>query len=513
MVDPVPAARPQAAPAPALPLDLPRLVMRRASALALAVLLLALLLGLARMGDDIDAEVDAAMALAATMATLGSLHPTDDQAALAALRSSQQEAPLRHLLLQVRASDGRLLLGPPAPPADAAPLRWLLALHRELLSAPDARQVHWTVPRPSGGPWTVSLAASHESERREALGNLIGVFGMLLAGIVGLLLVMRWNVRRALRPLGRLIDAIAGIEQQDGRSVMALPRMPIRELEAVAAALRHLAGALAAAESRRRLLTQQLLTLQEDERARLARDLHDEFGQRLTAMRVDAAWLARRVADQPALRQVVDGMSQQCDRVQQDIRQLLARLQPFGPAGGDADSSESLARLVTLLQALVASWGPPGRETAATCRLQLDWLHADGSAAAWPDAVAAQALQLPRPLVLTLYRISQEALTNVARHAGAHQATLRLLCQGDAADRRLHMIWSASDDGRGWPGPTAALQRGNGIAGIQERVWAQGGELQIGPACSDPLAPGLRLEARFEVLPADARLAGDRASA
>ena len=88
--------------------------------------------------------------------------------------------------------------------------------------------------------------------------------------------------------------------------------------------------------------------------ARLARELHDEFGQRLTALRVDAAWLARRAADTPAMQgqvqQVVDGMADQCRQIQRDIRGLLARLQPFGdgrpPAAGEAAAPQPLARLV-----------------------------------------------------------------------------------------------------------------------------------------------------------------------
>jgi two-component system sensor histidine kinase UhpB len=94
-------------------------------------------------------------------------------------------------------------------------------------------------------------------------------------------------------------------------------------------------------------------------------------------------------------------------------------------------------------------------------------------------------------LLLTLYRISQEALTNVARHANARQAVLRLQLRGPAAPGApLQLAWSVTDDGIGVPAPGAARQRGNGIAGIQERVWAQGGDLRLGPARPGSLAPG-----------------------
>jgi len=483
------------------PLDLPRLVMRRAAGVAAAVLAVAVVLGGWRMQDDIDSEVDAAMALATLVAQLGQMvqtGPADDAVALDALRAAQRAHPLRHLALQVQDSTGRVLLGPQDEPTAPAPLAALLALHRWIDGAPDGRRVVWPVARPNGVVWQVSLAASHASERREAMTSLVGMLALLLACVAGLLLVMHWNVRRALTPLGRLLEAIAGIEAQHPQAVSALPPMPIRELESVAAALRHLGAALAAAEAERRLLSQQVLTLQEDERGRLARELHDEFGQRLTALRVDAAWLARRVADQPALLAVVQGMSGHCEQVQQDIRQLLSRLQPFGASGPDTEG-ESLLALTALLHALVAAWSPRGQAGggAPTCTLQ--WQGADGRPVAWPADEQAQRLRLPRPLVLTLYRISQEALTNVARHAQAQSAQLTLVLVGDPQPGApVQIDWAVVDDGQGLPDGEAAVRRGNGLAGLRERVWAQGAELQVQPAQRGAARPGLRLQARFQ---------------
>jgi two-component system sensor histidine kinase UhpB len=489
------------------PLDLPRLVMRRAAGVALAVLLLALVLGLARVGHDIDDEVDAAVSLGQLMAGLGSLGQADDAAALDALRRQAAAHPPRHLVLSVQDSAGRMLLAPPELPPAALPLNALLALHRSLLSAPDLRHASWALVRPGGAHWTITLAASHESERREAMANLLGTLLLLLACIAGLLAAMRWNLRRALAPLDRLLAAISGIEGADTHAVQALPAMPVRELEAVAAALRHLGAALDLAEGRRRLLSQQLLTLQEDERARLAAELHDEFGQRLTALRVDAAWLARRLAGQAEPAQVVAGMAGQCQQIQHDIRTLLTRLQPFGPSGFDAGGVQSLARVTDLLQALVAAWAPAADGDGPVCRLDLSAVDAAGAALAWPAPHIADALLLPQGLALTLYRISQEALTNVARHARARQAVLRLVCRGRLQPGAVLQIdWSVSDDGVGLPagspgtGPGAGVAeaaaglRGNGLSGLRERVWAQGGVLRIAPGLG---GRGLVLAAQF----------------
>ena len=487
------------------PLDLPRLLMRRAGGVALAALLLALCLGLARIGSDIEAEVDAAIALAQLVARLGPLAQADDAQALAVLRAVEAEHPPRHLLLSVLTGDGQQLLAPAAAPPDSWLLRALLALHQRFLPAPDARKVSWTLARPGGERWTLLLTASPESERREAVINLAGTLALLLACITGLLLAIRWNLRRALAPLDRLLAAITGIENHDLQRVQALPTMPVRELEAVAASLRHLAGALDAAQARRRLLSQQLLSLQEDERARLARELHDEFGQRLTALRVDAAWLSRRLAGQAETAPVIAGMAAQCQQIQHDIRSLLTRLQPFGPTepeppGGDAGAgapTQSLARLIELLRSLVAAWtATAGREGTT---FHLEWLteQSDGQTGPAPDAAGAQAWRLPQALALSLYRISQEALTNAARHAQARRVVLRLVCRMPLAPAGSgSLAWSVSDDGAGLPDGEAAHWRGNGLSGLRERVWAQGAELHL---ARPPGGGGLLLSARFEL--------------
>ncbi len=497
------------------PFDLPRLVMRRAFAVGLLALLLAAVLGLMRVNQNIEEEVDAAMSLASVMARLGTLDQVDDRSALAALRETLAAEGLRHLTLHIVDGQGRVVLRPLPLPPDPAPLGWLYALHRQMLSAPDGRRATWAVRRPDGSRWLVSLAASHESERIEAINNLAGALALLLGCIGALLLAMAWNVRRAFAPLAALLAAIGRLEHQDDAGVRQLPRMPIRELESIATALRALVQALDAAESERRLLSQQVLTLQEDERVHLARELHDEFGQRLTALRLDAAWLARRLADQPELHGVVAGMAERCAEVQRDIRDLLVRLRPLGPGDDDEPGTSSqlpLSRLVQLLEALVAGWQAtrPGDAVPqpTVWRLALRQIGHPGVHGELElplDPAVAATTRLPRELALALYRISQEALTNAARHADAGEVELALTLRPDR--RAPSLDWSVRDDGIGLPDPAAARQRGNGLGGMQERVWALGGSWSVGRAvpvdASGPTSrPGLRLSAHLSWKPA-----------
>lgn len=464
---------------PRVPLDLPRRVMRRALAVAALTLAMAVGFGLARTDEDIDSEVRAAMSLAATMAQLARAAELSDAQLVAVLTERERDTPLRHLSLSLRDGTGRLLVGRlPAAPGSAF-VETLTSLHRQLRPAQTFEPVTWLVPRAGKPGWILTLAAQPESERREAVVYLVSLLGVLAAGMAAMLLVMRWNVRSAFRPLEGMLAAIGRIQAGDTAAARAMPTMPIGELEQIAAALRSLGEALDAAQAERRLLGHKVQSLQEEERMRLSRELHDEFGQRLTAIRVDAAWLAQRLKDLPDVQPVLRGMAEQCAAIQSDVRGLLARLQPLAGVE-ESDGAVSVATLAELLQGLAEGWRRSG---SGALRVALE-IDAD-----------PQQRHLPRDLALALYRISQEALTNVARHAQATDVTLALHWpQGSEA-----IDWSVGDDGIGLADASAALRRGNGLAGIKERVWAFGGDLSLQAARPGHERPGLVLAATLGV--------------
>lgn len=498
------------------PQALASLLMRRAAWVAASVVAAALALGLLTMARDMDEEATAAIALADRLAQVATLaaQSSDEAQARAALQALAMPVRTGHLTLEVHAADGERLLPAATGVAtqDAAPglrdqaVDTLLALHRQLTPERAPQPVSWTLPRPGAAPWTLTLTADPEAERAEALDSLLTNLALVLAGVAGLLLVMRWNLRRALAPLGRVLHAIERIEQRDDSVVQALPPMPVRELEAVSRALKHLSAALRAAESERRVLGQRVITLQEDERARLGRELHDEFGQHLTALRADTAWLVRQPLAQGPAAEVLDGMQQHLRHIQQVLRGVLARLRPLGPgaaspATGEDEAPFTLERLAQLLQTLVDSWHRRAGSTLQVT-LQLQTLPAASGLPPQPWPADAAGHALPQALVLALYRITQEALTNVARHAGATQARVSLGWQPGVA-----VQWCVEDDGVGLAGPTGrataseALTRGSGLAGIRERVWALDADLVCEPVAPGQPRPGLRLQARLPLRP------------
>ncbi len=102
---------------------------------------------------------------------------------------------------------------------------------------------------------------------------------------------------------------------------------------------------------------------------------------------------------------------------------------------------------------------------------------------------------MPAAVLLALYRISQEAITNAMRHAGGRQVQVAVDID-DSESGRVSLHWSASDDGVGLTEPERALQRGSGLAGIRERIWALDGKFEWAPRNPPPM-PGLRMDARL----------------
>ncbi len=511
---------------PPAPVSLQRILMRRVGLVAVLTLLMAIALGAQQATEDMDTEQTSAVDTAVALLDLQTLQHLPDDQARERLATLAENARLRHLLWTVRDDQGRIVSGVARSAAVAGP-PWLdvaTAMHRHIFPAVEPpRAIERPLPRADGTSWTLVLTASPEAERAEALSTLLDGVALVLACVIVMLVVMWFNIRHALRPVNRLLTGIERLERQDPLTLQQLPPLAVDELESVAAALRRLAAALEQTELRRRGLAQQLVNVQEQERQSMARDLHDEMGQHLTALRLDLAWVEKRLdgldrsAQAPAhptedhrLRSTVRRMAEQCRELQRDVRSLLTRLRPFTPYRFDGEAAEgiSLDTVCASLDELAASWrvDAPGRPAP---QIDLDVVYERGG-----ETRPLSEVVLSEELALTLYRISQEALTNVARHAQAHHVDLRLSVEDGQTDTDsrapcLMVRWSCTDDGVGLPAGALdgspdrpawhpAMPRGNGLAGMQERVLSQGGLWKtLSPARS---AGGTHLEASFRVV-------------
>jgi signal transduction histidine kinase len=205
------------------------------------------------------------------------------------------------------------------------------------------------------------------------------------------------------------------------------------------------------------LTQRQLLRSREEERARLARDLHDSPIQALVGMNLQLGLLLTPTSSkgksegESALRQALQDMRSQVRSLLSELRQMCTDLRP--------PTLDTLG-LGAALRILADDWSG---QTGVTVHLDLP---ADVSLRPLPDEAA-----------VNLYRVAQEALANVARHAAARQVTLRLAWQGDC------LALSIRDDGRGFALPKALrnlVEQGHfGLVGMQERVELIGGQLSI----------------------------------
>lgn len=270
------------------------------------------------------------------------------------------------------------------------------------------------------------------------------LLSILAVALAALCLAVYAALARALRPTQAIRTGLQRLSAND--LAARLPRFGLAELSAVSDVFNTLAQRLQAALAERNALTRKLIDVQDEERLRLARELHDEFGQSLTAIAAQAAAAAHTAERQcPPLLEECRSISRMTAGLMDTLRGALVRLRP-----PDVDE----LGLTLSLESLVASWN--GFEKGRT-RFDI--------------AVTGKVDDLPASVGANLYRVAQEAITNAAKHAHASRVQLRL----EAAEAEI--VLTVEDDGE-MAGAGAPPKTGMGLLGMQERVVSLGGTLR-----------------------------------
>ncbi|GAB4070738.1 HAMP domain-containing protein [Ancylobacter sonchi] len=275
---------------------------------------------------------------------------------------------------------------------------------------------------------------------RVAVGMAIG--GALLTGLL---------VVRLLAPFRAILRGIERLQRGDFAA--RLPPLRVAEFDRLSSALNDTAATLQEAQATRTELTRRLFSVQESERRALARELHDEFGQCLTATRALAAAIS-----QSGETTAQDGarIAEISGQMMDSLRAELSRLRP--PDLDDLGLRPALERMV-------ADW----RSRVPAVRFGLELVgDIDG---------------VPDDLALSLYRIAQECLTNAIRHGRPKTVALRI----EVAEA---ITLAATDDGS--PRHDGPIGDGYGLLGIRERVDALGGTFAL-----TPVDGGIRAIARL----------------
>jgi two-component system sensor histidine kinase UhpB len=433
------------------------------------IALVALVLALSLAAGGTVASLNASRAVEAEMRGALALARQTIDAGLAALaRSADPERDLAELVaafrgnrhLRVTWSGGAPAL--PTPAAAPAPA-WFA---RFIGARPVALRIPVVLGGRSYGELAVETAPDNE------IAEIWSEFGdsLLLLALFSLptMLAIWLVIGGALRPLGRLAAALKRIGEGDYGARLA-GRLP-PELARLRDSFNRTAGQLAAMAAENRRLNEQLLSLQQQERSELARDLHDDVGPFLFAIHVDAARIGSHARD-GRLAPIAGHAAAIADAVrhlQQQVKRMLARLRPIGLAElGLADAIGGLAEF----------WRRRHPEIAFRVVLA-------------PDPQSFGEL-----IDTTVYRIVQEGLSNAVRHSGPSAIEVRVAVE-DAA-----VVVRVADDGGGM-GDDPGI--GFGLRGMRERVKAMGGALTVASAPGEGVTLTARLPLAGAAAPAPA---------
>jgi two-component system, NarL family, sensor histidine kinase UhpB len=269
--------------------------------------------------------------------------------------------------------------------------------------------------------------------------------GFLFAGLVLLLTADLLLLRRTLGPLRRLSQTMHAVDPtRPGRRA----REDAHAASETLSLTRAFNAMLDRVESERRNSARAALAAQEAERLRVARELHDEIGQTLTAVALRAEHAAAQApAQSAALADIAKTIKASLD----DVRAIARELRP------EALDDLGLVNALIALSSRISQQG--------SLRVQREF---DG-----------RLPQLDPDVELVVYRVAQEALTNALRHSHAANVTASLRPQ-DAK-----VVLEITDDGCGLKGP---VNEGSGIAGMRERALLVGADLQIESAAGGGVA-------------------------
>jgi two-component system sensor histidine kinase UhpB len=357
---------------------------------------------------------------------------------------------LRHVSIALRDGSGNPLT-PPRQDADdeaRSPPAWFVSLvHPEQTAVSVPVEIH-------GKPGSLVITSHPNDEIAEIWDGIVTQLEVGTVIALALFWLTMTVVGRALAPLQSLAEVMTELEA--GRYEARVTPGGAPELAAICTKLNHLAATLREAIEDKRRLAERAVSLQDVERKEIARELHDEFGPYLFSLRVHAGALAKlsdgRAPAAEAVRKHGSAMLEQINALQQFNRRVLERLRPVGLAElGLRQALESLSRL----------W----RETHPDVAIETVISPALGPTGETAD--------------LTIYRIVQEALTNVFRHAGATaiNVTIESVEPPDSVrDGRRCARVEVRDNGHGM---AADQKLGFGLVGMRERILALGGTLNV----------------------------------
>jgi two-component system, NarL family, sensor histidine kinase UhpB len=344
--------------------------------------------------------------------------------------------------------------------------QWFLAAYKFVIDGEAAAMR--TVSYRADNQGAVVVTFDPVATAGEAWATIAPLFGFSALLITALCVVAYFVIDRALRPTREILAGLNRLAKGD--LTFRLPSFRLTELNRISEVFNGLVRDLSTASSERSELARKLVDAQEQERRHIARELHDEIAQKLSALNALAACIrisAQR--DARGLAGEVKELEKMASGLMISLRKTLTYLRP--------QEIDDLG----LLQSLGGLVAGHNESSAGRTRYTIE---ANGDVE-----------QLRAETSAHVYRIIQEALNNASKHANARHVKVMLNQHADAGRKRIEL--AVTDDGTG-PPPESRHQpyAGSGLIGMRERVLALSGTIDAGPLADG----GFRLHVEFPAL-------------
>ncbi len=271
---------------------------------------------------------------------------------------------------------------------------------------------------------------------------LIGFFFVLIN------ILVIWILSNALSPIQNILYALDQLEE--GNLKVRIPNLKTIELKSIGQKFNRMVKVLEESVSKNHLLSQQLITLQESERKKLARDLHDEFGQSLTAIHADAAALkVLAQKEYPKIKPSVNAISDISKYLMELVSSMLGRLKL-----GVLDD----LGLEEAFKEYIGAWVLRNKSIDVEYKIHIP-----------------QSFKINESISVASYRLLQEALTNIQRHAHASKVNITIHLK-KLSDRKHSIDMVIKDNGRGFK---VRHEDGFGLTGMKERIRLVKGNIVI----------------------------------
>ena len=282
----------------------------------------------------------------------------------------------------------------------------------------------------------------------EIWNQLAGIFYLAGAFFILTNILVAWIVFRALSPVEFILKALTELES--GNLKVKMPNLKTSELSAISSKFNGMVKTLRASIEQNHQLSQKLIRIQEEERKSLARDLHDEFGQSLTAIHADAAVLKGLAnKDYPKIKPSVNAISDLSKHLMNLVGGMLSRLK------------------LGVLQELGLEEGLKDLLNTWQLRHPKIKLYFQVNLKALP--------KINETISITSYRIIQECLTNISRHAKAKHVAIEIQVLKKNLSSKMIDI-HVKDDGIGL---SKSHRDGFGLSGMRERIHEVSGNIKI----------------------------------